>query len=82
MRDAVDALYQKHVRTVGGRRTTDEFSVLTKALHRLERFWTEQILFIGSNQERPIGQVSLYWRIQNPGLTAGVFSLFSALPRL
>src|SRR6201985_3761101 len=46
-RDAVDALYQKHVRTVEqvGGINADEFSVLNKALHRLERFWTDQILY-------------------------------------
>src|SRR3954471_2208330 len=43
----VEALYQKHVVTieqVGGISTT-EFSALNKALHRLERFWTDQILY-------------------------------------
>src|SRR6201993_1967858 len=47
VRDAVDALYQKHVRTVEqvGGINADEFSVLNKALHRLERFWTDQILY-------------------------------------
>jgi len=44
----VDALYQKHVRTVEqvvGGINADEFGVLNKALHRLERFWTDQILY-------------------------------------
>jgi DNA-binding MarR family transcriptional regulator len=47
VRDAVDALYQKHVRTVEqvGGINADEFGVLNKALHRLERFWTDQILY-------------------------------------
>ena len=47
MRDIVDALYQKHVRTVEqvGGISTDEFASLNKALHRLERFWTDQILY-------------------------------------
>ena len=47
VRDTVDALYQKHVRTVEqvGGINADEFSVLNKALHRLERFWTDQILY-------------------------------------
>src|SRR5436305_1683144 len=47
VRDTVDALYQKHVRTVEqvGGINTDEFSSLNKALHRLERFWTDQILY-------------------------------------
>src|ERR1700759_3952557 len=47
VRDIVEQLYQKHVRTVeqvggiGG----DEVASLNKALHRLERFWTDQILY-------------------------------------
>jgi DNA-binding MarR family transcriptional regulator len=47
VRDIVDALYQKHVRTVEqvGGINADEFSTLNKALHRLERFWTDQILY-------------------------------------
>ena len=47
IRRIVDALYQKHVRTVEqvGGINADEFGVLNKALHRLERFWTDQILY-------------------------------------
>jgi DNA-binding MarR family transcriptional regulator len=47
VRETVEALYQKHVRTVEqvGGITADEFSALNKALHRLERFWTDQILY-------------------------------------
>jgi DNA-binding MarR family transcriptional regulator len=47
VRDIVDALYQKHVRTVEqvGGISSDEFSTLNKSLHRLERFWTDQILY-------------------------------------
>ena len=47
VRDIVEALYQKHVRTVEqvGGISTDEFSSLNKSLHRLERFWTDQILY-------------------------------------
>jgi len=47
VRDIVDALYHKHVRTVEqvGGINADEFGVLNKALHRLERFWTDQILY-------------------------------------
>jgi hypothetical protein len=43
----VDALYQKHVRTVEqvGGINSDEFATLNKSLHRLERFWTDQILY-------------------------------------
>jgi DNA-binding MarR family transcriptional regulator len=46
-RAIVDALYQKHVCTVervGGINSQD-FVTLNKALHRLERFWTDQILY-------------------------------------
>src|SRR5436190_5552680 len=47
MRNIVDALYHKHVRTVEqvGGINPDEFSTLNKSLHRLERFWTDQILY-------------------------------------
>ena len=47
VRNIVDALYQKHVRTVEqvGGISADEFSTLNKSLHRLERFWTDQILY-------------------------------------
>jgi hypothetical protein len=47
VREIVEALYQKHVRTVEqvGGITTEEFGSLNKALHRLERFWTDQILY-------------------------------------
>jgi DNA-binding MarR family transcriptional regulator len=47
VRDIVDTLYQKHVRTVEqvGGINSDEFSTLNKSLHRLERFWTDQILY-------------------------------------
>src|SRR5437660_12308651 len=47
VRDIVEALYQKHVRTVEqvGGINSDEFATLNKSLHRLERFWTDQILY-------------------------------------
>ena len=47
VRDAVTLLYEKHVRTVEqvGGISADEFSGLNKALQRLERFWTDQILY-------------------------------------
>ncbi len=47
VRNIVDALYQKHVRTVEqvGGINNDEFATLNKSLHRLERFWTDQILY-------------------------------------
>ena len=59
VRDIVDALYQKHVRTVEqvGGINSDEFATLNKSLHRLERFWTDQIS-IGSDlrqTSRPSG---------------------------
>ena len=47
IRKIVDALYQKHVKTVEqvGGISGEEFSTLNKSLHRLERFWTDQILY-------------------------------------
>ena len=47
IRKIVDALYQKHVKTVEqvGGISNDEFATLNKSLHRLERFWTDQILY-------------------------------------
>jgi DNA-binding MarR family transcriptional regulator len=47
VRDIVSLLYEKHVRTVEqvGGISADEFSGLNKALQRLERFWTDQILY-------------------------------------
>jgi DNA-binding MarR family transcriptional regulator len=47
IRDTVENLYQKHVRTVEqvGGINADEFATLNKSLHRLERFWTDQILY-------------------------------------
>jgi len=45
--DIVDTLYQKHIGTVTqvGGINTDEFATLNKSLQRLERFWTDQILY-------------------------------------
>jgi DNA-binding MarR family transcriptional regulator len=47
VRDMIETLYAKHVRTVEqvGGISADDFSTLNKALHRLERFWTDQILY-------------------------------------
>ena len=47
VRNIVGALYEKHVRTVEqvGGITADEFGVLNKSLHRLERFWSDQIRY-------------------------------------
>jgi DNA-binding MarR family transcriptional regulator len=46
VRDIVEVLYQKHVRTVEqvGGVNPDEFTTLNKSLHRPERFWTDQVL--------------------------------------
>ena len=47
VRDIVDTLYHKHVASVaqvGGIRC-EEFAALNKSLQRLERFWTDQILY-------------------------------------
>ena len=47
VRRIVDSLYQKHVKTVEqvGGISNEEFATLNKSLHRLERFWTDQILY-------------------------------------
>jgi DNA-binding MarR family transcriptional regulator len=47
IRKIVDALYQKHVKTVEqiGGISNEEFAPLNKSLYRLERFWTDQILY-------------------------------------
>jgi len=47
VRDIVAALYQKHIQSVekAGGVCCDEFIGLNKSLHRLERFWTDQILY-------------------------------------
>jgi DNA-binding MarR family transcriptional regulator len=47
VRDIVEMLYQKHVGSVAqvGGINSDEFAMLNKSLQRLERFWTDQILY-------------------------------------
>jgi len=47
VRNVVEMLYQKHVATVVqvGGLDGDEFATLNKSLQRLERFWTDQILY-------------------------------------
>ena len=47
VRDIVEMLYQKHVGSVAqvGGINCDEFATLNKSLQRLERFWTDQILY-------------------------------------
>jgi DNA-binding MarR family transcriptional regulator len=47
VRDIVEVLYQKQIGTVAqvGGINSDEFATLNKSLQRLERFWTDQILY-------------------------------------
>jgi DNA-binding MarR family transcriptional regulator len=47
VRDIVDTLYQKHVACVAqvGGIGGEEFAALNRSLQRLERFWTDQILY-------------------------------------
>lgn len=47
IKNVVAALYEKHVRTVEkvGNISVDEFASMNKSLQRLERFWTDQILY-------------------------------------
>jgi DNA-binding MarR family transcriptional regulator len=45
--DVIHALYNKHARTIEpiGGITQGDFERLNQSLHRLERFWTDQILY-------------------------------------
>jgi len=45
--DVVEALYQRHIGSIEkvGGLGNDEFSRMNKSLQRLERFWTDQILY-------------------------------------
>jgi DNA-binding MarR family transcriptional regulator len=47
VRNVVESLYEKHVQSVAqvGGINAEEFSTLNKSLQRLERFWTDQILY-------------------------------------
>ena len=47
IRGIIERLYQKHVKTVEkvGDISNEEFATLNKSLLRLERFWTDQILY-------------------------------------
>jgi DNA-binding MarR family transcriptional regulator len=47
VRGIIDSLYEKHITTVQqiGGINSDEFDALSESLHRLERFWTDQILY-------------------------------------
>ena len=43
----VSALYERHIRSIQqvGGIAIDDFQLLNRSLHRLERFWTDQILY-------------------------------------
>ena len=43
----IDKLYDRHIRSIEqvGGIGPNEFKILNKSLHRLERFWTDQILY-------------------------------------
>lgn len=45
--DIVDRLYQRHIRSIDqvGEIGADDFSKMNRSLQRLERFWTDQILY-------------------------------------
>ncbi len=45
--EMVDALYERHVETIEqvGGMSGEEFEVMNKSLKRLDRFWTDQILY-------------------------------------
>ncbi|MBK5916134.1 MarR family transcriptional regulator [Afifella marina] len=45
--DVVDRLYERHIGSIEkvGGVSEDDFKRLNKTLHRLERFWTDQILY-------------------------------------
>src|SRR5262245_2229471 len=47
IQNILETLYQKHVRTVEqlGGISADDFVTLNASLHRLERFWTDQIMY-------------------------------------
>jgi DNA-binding MarR family transcriptional regulator len=45
--DIVNRLYERHIRSIDqvGGINSDDFKALNKSLQRLERFWTDQILY-------------------------------------
>lgn len=47
IRDIVEQLYQRHLRSIEkvGGLGADEFATLNRSLQKLERFWTDQILY-------------------------------------
>lgn len=47
VREIVSELYDRHINTIEqlGGVSSDDFMVLNKSLQRLERFWTDQILY-------------------------------------
>ena len=47
VRDVVDHLYERHIRSIDqvGGIAPEDFQALNRSLQRLERFWTDQILY-------------------------------------
>jgi DNA-binding MarR family transcriptional regulator len=47
VRDVVNRLYERHIRSIDqvGGIASDDFRTLNRSLQRLERFWTDQILY-------------------------------------
>jgi hypothetical protein len=47
VRQIVSELYERHIATIEqvGGIANEDFMVLNKSLQRLERFWTDQILY-------------------------------------
>src|SRR5213595_1257195 len=47
VRDVVDHLYERHIRSIDqvGGIASEDFRLLNRSLQRLERFWTDQILY-------------------------------------
>jgi DNA-binding MarR family transcriptional regulator len=45
--DIVNGLYERHIRSIDqvGEIGSEDFRVLNRSLQRLERFWTDQILY-------------------------------------
>src|ERR1700704_1981799 len=65
IRRIVDALYQKHVKTVEqvGGISNEEFATLNKSLHRLERFWTDPIPYrVSDSFDSSFGQAGVQKR--------------------
>src|SRR4029450_9685116 len=79
VRDIVDTLYQKHLASVAqvGGIDCDEFAMLNRSLQRLERFWTDQILYRLGPQFHFVGPLpwrlagAFFHRVSNCHLVAG-----------